>query len=95
MTPPALGCRVAFLPDVVHRDLEGEAVLLNLKTGVYFGLNATGTRIWHLLRERERLAGVRDAIVDEYEVDVTTCTADLLRFVGGLAAQGLIRLTDA
>ena len=31
--------------DVVFREIDGEGVLLNLKTGIYFGLNATGTRI--------------------------------------------------
>src|SRR2546430_2126111 len=32
--------------DVVFRELEGEMVLLNLATGVYFGLDPVGTRIW-------------------------------------------------
>ena len=33
-------------PDVVVRDLDGEAVVLDLATGTYFGLNDAGTRIW-------------------------------------------------
>lgn len=79
---------------MVFRDLEGEAVLLNMKTGVYFGLNATATRMWHLLLEQGRLATVRDAIADEYDVEVAACTADLLRFVDGLVAQGLVKIAD-
>ncbi|PYO19380.1 MAG: hypothetical protein DMD85_18645 [Candidatus Rokuibacteriota bacterium] len=41
--------------DVVFRELEGEMVLLNLATGVYFGLDPVGTRIWTLktLRDNE------------------------------------------
>ena len=31
--------------NVVSRELEGEAVILNLESGVYFGLNEVGTRI--------------------------------------------------
>jgi hypothetical protein len=31
--------------DIVFRDLAGEAVILNLGTGMYFGLNAVGTQI--------------------------------------------------
>jgi hypothetical protein len=42
---------VRICDDVVFHDLQGELVLLNLKTGVYFGLDSVGTRIWHLIRE--------------------------------------------
>jgi len=31
----------------VSSDLGGEAVILDLKSGVYYGLNDVGTRIWH------------------------------------------------
>ncbi len=81
-------------PEVVFRDLEGEAVLLNLNTGTYFGLDVVGTRIWHLLRERGRLLEVRDAIVGEYDVTAEVFADDLLRFVEALEAQGLLGLVD-
>ncbi|MFK7848124.1 MAG: PqqD family protein, partial [Rhodothermales bacterium] len=32
-------------------DLEGEAVLLNIQSGRYFGLNEVGTSIWSLIKE--------------------------------------------
>ena len=35
----------------VSCDLAGEAVILNLKSGQYFGLNEVGTRIWNLIQE--------------------------------------------
>jgi hypothetical protein len=31
--------------DVLFRDLDGEAVILNLRTGTYFGLDELGTRM--------------------------------------------------
>ena len=40
---------ITISPDVAFRDLDGEAVLLNLATGTYFGLNEMGTRMWHLI----------------------------------------------
>ena len=38
-------------PDVVFRDLDGEAVILDLVSGTYFGLNEVGTRVWRLVDE--------------------------------------------
>ena len=43
--------RLRIADDVVVRDLAGESVLLNLSTGTYFGLDAVGTRLWHLIAE--------------------------------------------
>ena len=42
---------ITISPDVVFRDLDGEAVLLNLALGIYFGLNEVGTRMWNLLHQ--------------------------------------------
>lgn len=80
--------------DVVFRDLEGEIVLLNLKTGIYFGLNPMGTRIWHLLRAHESLQKVLDSLVEEYEVTKAQCEEDLLSFVAVLREKGLIELSN-
>jgi coenzyme PQQ synthesis protein D (PqqD) len=94
VTGRALGRRATVARDVVFRDLDGEAVLLDLKTGVYFGLDPIGTRIWHLLRERCRLAEIRDALAGEYDVTAEALGDDLLQFVGELEAQGLLELGD-
>lgn len=40
-----LTSRVRIKADVLFRELGGELVVLNLKTGVYFDLDATGTTI--------------------------------------------------
>jgi hypothetical protein len=78
--------------DVVFRDLEGELVLLNLKTGVYFGIDPIGTRIWHLMQEHRSLREIRDALLEEYEVTKRQCEDDLLRFVGLLREKDLIEV---
>ena len=49
-------------PDVVCREIEGEAVLLHLGTGIYFGLNAVGTRIWQLLDAAQDAPAIVDTL---------------------------------
>ena len=75
---------------VMHRVLEGEAVVLDLSEGKYFGLDPVGTRIWELLDGRP-LREVRDVILGEFEVDAETAEKDLLRLVGELAGKGLVQ----
>ncbi len=86
--------RVQIAEGVVFRDLQGEMVLLNLTTGVYFGLDQVGTRIWQLLQEHQHLQSVLDRLVEEYEVAETRCREDLLKFVALGLEKGLLELQD-
>jgi hypothetical protein len=88
----SLETRVHASEDVVVRELEGESVLLNLATGVYFGLDTVGTRIWQLIEQHGRLADVRDAITREFEVDADAAGHDLRELVDEMAARGLVEI---
>lgn len=78
-------------PDVVFRELDGEAVLLDLATGVYFGLNATGTRMWQLIEKHRLLARVVPRLAQEFDAPGTQLESDLLTFVAQLEEKGLLR----
>ena len=78
--------------DVVFRELDGEAVILNLESGMYFGLDAIGTRIWRLLEEHGSLRAVWEAMQHEFEVPGETLRSDLLTFINELSAKGLVTL---
>ena len=81
------------IPDgVLSRDLQGEVVILDLKTGVYFGLDPVGTRIWHLLQEHQSLQKVLDSLVEEYEVTEAQCMEDLISFVAQIRERGLVEV---
>ena len=55
-------------PQVLFHEVRGEVVLLSLASGSYYGLNAIGSRMWHLLRERGEVEGVVLRLLDEYKV---------------------------
>jgi Coenzyme PQQ synthesis protein D (PqqD) len=90
---PTLGSRVEINDDVLFQPLQGEAVLLNLKSGIYFGLDPIGTRIWQLFSANNVLSGIAETIVEEYDVTPEQCKADLLALVSELEKQGLVKLT--
>lgn len=87
--------RVRIAEDVVFRDLAGETVLLNLKTGVYFGLDAVGTAVWQLVEGGRSVGQILDALLAEYEVAERRCEADLVEFLDALLDNDLVSLDDA
>jgi coenzyme PQQ synthesis protein D (PqqD) len=90
---PTLNDSITIPEDVLFRDLDGEAVLLNLKTGTYFGLNPVGTRMWQLIGEQRSLARVLDVLASEYDADRDVLATDLLALAGELCAHGLGQIT--
>ena len=79
-------------PDQVSCDLEGDAAILNLKTGVYYGLDPVGAMVWKLIEQPRTVASVRDAMLETYEVDAARCERDLFVLLDRLAEEGLIEV---
>jgi hypothetical protein len=77
-------------PDIVFRDLDGEAVILDLATGTYFGLNEVGTRVWQLLDEGRDLSQVVETVALEYHADRATIARDVTRLIEDLQARRLV-----
>jgi hypothetical protein len=80
---------------VIFQELQGESVLLNSTTGVYFGLDTVGTRIWQLLAQHEILSDVVNIMVNEYDVSEHNCGEDLIDLVARMAGEGLVTVTSA
>ena len=90
----SLHSRVVAARDQVSCDLAGEAAILCLTTGVYYGLDPVGAQIWALLRQPVRVDGIRDVLLAEYDVAPERCERDLLALLDRLAAEGLIDVGD-
>lgn len=77
--------------NVLFQEVDGEAVLLSLDEGCYYGLDELGTRIWKLLDQDLDNEQVVAAIVEEYDVAPDQARRDLDRFLGDLEQSGLIQ----
>lgn len=82
--------RVRVAPDVLFRLVGDEGVLLNLNTGEYLGLNASGTRMWDVLTTAGSIQMAYEALLEEYEVEPARLHADLAEFIDQLRAKRLI-----
>lgn len=83
------------VPDhVVVRELDGEAVLLNLDTEIYFGLDEVGTRMWQLLTTQPTIQAAYDALLAEFDVSLETLAEDLTVLVRELLEHGLVTVAE-
>jgi hypothetical protein len=90
MTELSSTSRIRINSDVLFQELQGEAVLLDLNEGVYFGLDKVGTRMWRLLELHGSIPGVVEGITREFDVDESRCAEDALALVKLLQEQGLV-----
>ena len=74
----------------VSSNLPGEAVVLHLGSGTYFGLKEVGATIWTQLQEPRPISEIRDRILEEYDVGQAQCERDILALLQELVAQGLV-----
>jgi hypothetical protein len=83
---------VSAAREQVSSELAGEVVILNLRAGVYHGLESTGARVWQLIQKPRTVCDVRDVLLSEYDVEAGTCERDLLELLEELANHGLLEV---
>lgn len=87
-----LDSKVAVSDDVLVQEIGGEAVLLDLASERYFGLDPVGTRIWALLGEGHALDRILVMLADEFDAERGRIEVDLLALVRQLAEAGLVKV---
>jgi hypothetical protein len=94
MTKISIYSSIVVADDVVSCDLDGEAAILNLKDGVYYGLDPVGAKIWNLIQKPRVLNDVVEIIWDEYDVDINQCKDDIFELVEELIDNGLVKVNE-
>ncbi|HET6363079.1 MAG TPA: PqqD family protein [Gemmatimonadota bacterium] len=77
-------------PEVVADVIDGEAVIMNLKTGKYFSSEGTGSDCWEALAAGLSVAQLVDQLTENYTADRTTIEAAVAEFVQDLVSHMLI-----
>ena len=85
-----LDTKLTVPPQVMSRLVGDETVLLDLASGIYFGLDGVGKLIWDAVAEGNNLEQIAAIIVGEYDVDEAQAQADAIEFLGELVERGLL-----
>jgi len=83
---------VSAAPGQVSSTVEGEAVILNVETGIYYGLNPVGAWVWESLQTPTTVAQLLEGLVAEFDVDEERGESDLMALLDDLADVSLIEV---
>lgn len=95
MNSISLSSTVKLSDKILFREMQGEAVLLNIESGIYFGLDASGTATWAIMQKQKNIGKILDLLQQEYEIDPKTCQEDFLKFISNLQKNGLIEVHES
>lgn len=84
---------INIAPEVIFRGIGGEAVILNLKTERYLGLDEVGTRIWEVLQASGSVESSFKTLLEEYDVEPSRLERHLNEFIDKLIENGLVTAT--
>lgn len=93
-TAITLDATVTVTPEVVFKELRGESVLLDLGSGIYFGLDETSTRLWQLLASDGSLRRAFDGMLAEFDVEPDRLQRELIDFVAELRRRRLLSVNS-
>lgn len=82
--------RVTVPDGVLISHLQEEAVILNLESERYFGLDDVGTRFLTVLTSSESIEAAYETLRQEYDVNPQALRDDLRELVEKLIDQGLL-----
>ena len=79
-------------PEVVSAEVDGDLVVLDPRSGVYYSLNPVGARFWSLASGGSTLGVIVETLLSEYDVEREVLWQDLARLIDDLQERSLFEL---
>lgn len=79
---------------VASKIMDGELIIINLTTGVYYSMDNVGTAIWEMIEEGFNIDEGVAAIIERYDVSPDRVLADVKRIAEELLKENLIYMSD-
>jgi hypothetical protein len=86
---------VTVSKQAISCDLMGDVAVLDMSSGVYFGLEGVGCATWNFIQQPRTVAEIVDHLLKRYTVDRDLCMSQTMAFLDDLGRHGLIRIGDA
>ena len=78
----------------LYSEIDSEGVILDIKSGVYYGLNDTGNQIWHWLQTPQTMSELLELLLNEYDVDSEQGTVDLDSLLREMVDHGIVEIVN-
>lgn len=86
--------RYKIKEDVLWKEVDGEAVMVDPEKDEYCYLNTVGTGIWNFISEGKTLKEIEKSLIEEYEAPSDEILIGLKKLIKHLVEKELIELTD-
>lgn len=93
MTSIEADARLLPSPDVLTARADGAAVLLDLHSEQFLGLDDTGSTIWSAIESGGSINTIVSALAEEFDADRAQLEGDARSFVAELLTRGLVVLS--
>lgn len=80
--------------EVAAKVIDGEAILINLATGVYYSMDKAGALIWEMITAAHSMEQIVAALTYRYEVSHEQACADVRRLGEELLQENLVKLVE-
>lgn len=74
----------------LHAEVGEDVVALQVQRGMCFGMENVTADVWRLLVRESSIEEICDQLVDQYDVDQTTCRKDVRELVELMIEEGLV-----
>ena len=85
-----MGIMKLRVDDITWREIDGDLVILDLRSSTYLTANASGTVLMRQLTEERTMRQLVQALVDAFGIPALRAQADVQAFVGELDERGLL-----
>ena len=82
-------------PNVIHETIEGEVILIDLKTGTYYSLRGVGAAIWQGIVAEARSEEIAADLRRRYDATDEQAAEAVRTLIHELEGEGLIRTESA
>lgn len=88
------GSRLRRVEGIAWREIDGEAVLVNVRSDEVIHLNPTASFLWSSLDGQATLEEIARSMTGEFNVEEDTALTDAVTFAASLVEQGAAEVVE-
>ncbi len=81
--------------EIIAKVMDGEAIIINLASGMYYSMGAVGGVIWTMIEAQHTLAEIIDALTAMYGIPRARAEADVMRLGDELTRERIVTISRA
>ena len=74
---------------LITADMDGETVMMDIETGMYYNIGRTGGSIWVNIEKPHTIDEIVDEMMEIYDVERSVCEEQTKNFLAQLINSGL------